>query len=204
MARLILESGKERSLLRRHPWIFASSITELDGRARSGDTVDVVDAQRTFLGRAARSPESHIRARMWSFDANEPIDDAFFKRRVAAALARRNALPGLRSQPGLRLIHAESDGLPGVVADRYGDTVVIQLTSAGAEKWRKSIVAALIKVAGCARIYERSDSEVRKLEGLEPVTGWVHGDAPNDGIVITENGVAMDVDIVAEIGRAHV
>ncbi len=197
MARLILESGKERSLLRRHPWIFASSITELDGRARSGDTVDVVDAQRTFLGRAAWSPESHIRARMWSFDANEPIDDAFFKRRVAAALARRNALPGLRSQPGLRLIHAESDGLPGVVADRYGDTVVIQLTSAGAEKWRKSIVAALIKVAGCARIYERSDSEVRKLEGLEPVTGWVHGDAPNDGIVITENGVAMDVDIVA-------
>jgi 23S rRNA (cytosine1962-C5)-methyltransferase len=97
----------------------------------------------------------------------------------------------------LRLIHAESDGLPGVIADRYGDTVVVQLTTAGADKWRAAIADSLHKATGCARIYERSDVEVRKLEGLEPVTGWLQGAAPDDEIVIAENGVRMAVDILA-------
>ncbi|HEY6896577.1 MAG TPA: 23S rRNA (cytosine(1962)-C(5))-methyltransferase RlmI, partial [Rhodocyclaceae bacterium] len=174
MSQLILVAGKERSVLRRHPWIFAASVKELEGRARPGDTVDVMDHRGRFLGKAAWSPESQIRARMWSFDANETIDDAFFKRRIAAAVARRQALPALNGQQGLRLIHAESDGLPGLIADQYGDTVVIQLTSAGSDKWRKAIVNALVKASGCARVYERSDSDVRRLEGLEPITGWLH------------------------------
>lgn len=197
-AQLLLQSGKERSLYRRHPWIFAGSVERLAGRARPGDTVEVV-AGNSVLAKAAWSPDSQIRARVWSFDANEIIDNAFFKRRVAAAVARRAALPELVGQQGLRLIHAESDGLPGVIADRYGDTVVLQLTSAGAEKWRVAIADALSVATGCARIYERSDSEVRGLEGLEPRTGWLRGEADTagaGGIVIEEHGVMMAVDII--------
>jgi len=195
MGKLILMPGKERSVMKRHPWLFAGSVGRLEGRARPGDTVEVLADDLRPLGRAAYSPRSQIRARFWTFDAAETVDDAFFKRRVAAAVARREALPELRGQQGLRLIHAESDGLPGVIADRYGDTVVIQLTSAGADKWRDAIVAALLKATGCARIFERSDSEVRGLEGLAPATGWLHG-SPADGLTIEENGVRLGVDVV--------
>jgi len=196
MPQLILQPGKERSLFRRHPWIFAGSVARLDGRARPGDTVDVVAANGRPLARAAWSPQSQIRARVWTFDPEETIDDVFFKRRVAAAVARREAIPGLGGQDGLRLIHGESDGLPGVIADRYGDTVVVQLTAAGSDKWRKAIVGALHKATACARIYERSDSEVRKLEGLAPVTGWLLGEAPGTPLSIVEHGVRMGVDVV--------
>jgi 23S rRNA (cytosine1962-C5)-methyltransferase len=176
--------------------IFEGSVARLDGRARSGDTVEVVDAGGRRLAKAAWSPHSQIRARVWSFDPDETIDDAFFKRRVAAAVARREAMPQLAGQDGMRLIHGESDGLPGVIADRYGDTICLQLTAAGPDKWRKAIVGALAKVPGIARIYERSDSDVRKLEGLEPVTGWVHGEAPDGALSIDENGVRLGVDVV--------
>ena len=196
MATLTLHPGKEKSVLRRHPWLFSGAIAQLEGRARPGDTVDVVSHEGRPLARAAWSPASQIRARVWSFDPAEPIDHAFFKRRVAAAVARRAALPELAGQQGRRLIHAESDGLPGVVADRYGDTVVVQLTTAGADKWRSAIADSLHKATGCARIYERSDVEVRKLEGLEPVTGWIHGGAGEEELAIAENGVKMTVDIV--------
>ena len=197
MAQLILAADKERSALRRHPWLFAGSVAHLAGRARAGDTVDILAHDGRPLGRAAFSPKSQIRARFWSFDPEAIIDDAFFKRRVAAAVARRTALPELAGQEGVRLIHAESDGLPGVIADRYGDTVVVQLTSAGADKWRAAIVGALVKATGCARVYERSDSDVRGLEGLEAVTGWVSGEAPATPLTIAENGVRLAVDIAA-------
>jgi 23S rRNA (cytosine1962-C5)-methyltransferase len=197
MATLILHPGKEKSVLRRHPWLFSGSIAQLDGRARPGDTVEVVSHEGRPLARAAWSPASQIRARVWSFDTDESIDHAFFKRRVAAAVGRRTALPELAGQQGLRLIHAESDGLPGVIADSYGDTVVVQLTTVGAEKWRAAIADSLHKATGCARIFERSDVEVRGLEGLEPVTGWLLGSASGDELVIEENGIKMAVDIFA-------
>jgi 23S rRNA (cytosine1962-C5)-methyltransferase len=197
MAQLFLAPSKERSLFRRHPWIFAAAVARLDGRARAGDTVTVVAADGRELAKAAWSPASQIRARVWSFDATTIIDHAFFKRRVAAAVARRAALPELAGQEGVRLIHAESDGLPGVVADRYGDTIVIQLTSAGADKWRDAIVAGLLAATGCTRVYERSDSEVRALEGLGAQTGWCHGSPHTGDIVIAEHGVNYGIDIVA-------
>ena len=196
MAQLILMPGKERSAFKlHHPWLFAGSVGRLEGRARPGDTVEVLADNLRPLGRAAYSPKSQIRARFWTFDAEESIDDAFFKRRIAAAVALRQALPELRGQQGLRLIHAESDGLPGVIADQYGDTVVVQLTSAGADKWRSAIVAGLLKATGCARVYERSDSDVRGLEGLGPTTGWLHGEAPATPLSIDENGVRLAIDI---------
>ncbi|MBP7488332.1 MAG: class I SAM-dependent methyltransferase, partial [Azospira sp.] len=196
MSQLILFPGKERSLLRRHPWIFAGSVGRLKGKARPGDTVEVLADDGKFLARAAYSPDSQIRARVWTFNENETIDDVFFKRRIAEAVARRRNLPELKNEEGVRLLHGESDGLPGVVCDQYGDTLSLQLTSAGGEKWRKAIVNALVQATGCARIYERSDSDVRRLEGLEPVTGWLHGEAPAGDLSIMENGVRLLVDVV--------
>ncbi|MDY0013604.1 MAG: class I SAM-dependent rRNA methyltransferase [Rhodocyclaceae bacterium] len=196
MAELILKSGKERSLLRRHPWLFAGSVDRLAGRARPGDTVTVLSAEGRPLARAAWSPESQIRARVWSFDPEAAIDHAFFKRAVAASVARRQSHPHLRNQEGVRLIHGESDGLPGVIADRYGPVVVLQLTSAGADKWREAIVAGLVQATGCQAVYERSDSEVRGLEGLTPVAGCIHGELPEGPLTILENGVRLEVDPV--------
>ena len=195
MAELILEPGKERSVMRRHPWIFAGSIATLHGRARAGDTVEIHSAKGEMLGHAAFSPNSQIRARMWNFDAQESVDHAFFKRRVAQSVARRTTHPHLAGQDGLRLIHGESDGLPGVIADRYGDVVVLQLTSAGGEKWKDAIISALVQATGCKCVYERSDSEVRRLEGLEPRAGVVYGELP-EAVIISENGVRMEVDVV--------
>ncbi len=196
MSKLVLNPGKERSLLRRHPWVFAGSVARLEGRARPGDTVDVVADDGRPLGRAAWSPESQIRARMWSFTPDTVIDHAFFKRRVAESVARRAAHPLLAAETGLRLIHGESDGLPGVIADRFGDVVVVQLTSAGAEKWRDAIVAGLVQATGCRAVYERSDSDVRGMEGLGPTTGCVYGALPEEPLTIVENGVRMEVDVV--------
>ncbi len=197
MAQLILKPGKERSVMRRHPWIFAGSVAQLTGRAKSGDTVEVLSAAGKLLGRAAWSPESMIRARMWCFDGDTPIDHAFFKRNVAAAVARRAKHPQLAGQEGLRLIHGESDGLPGVIADRYRDTIVLQLTAAGAERWREAILAALLQATGCAHVYERSDSEVRGLEGLAPRVGVLAGSEPATDLAIEEHGVVLGVDAVS-------
>ncbi|MBT0961836.1 class I SAM-dependent rRNA methyltransferase [Denitromonas iodatirespirans] len=195
MAQLILKAGKDRALLRRHPWIYDSAVAQLDGRARPGDTVTVLADSGKVLGKAAWSPESKIRARMWTFDPDTTVDHAFFKRAVAASVARRQTHPALARQDGLRLIHGESDGLPGVVVDRYGPVVVMQLTSAGADKWRDAIVAALVQATGCVAVYERSDSDVRAREGLAAVTGCVYGELPAD-LSIVENGVRMAVDVV--------
>ncbi|MDX9838248.1 MAG: 23S rRNA (cytosine(1962)-C(5))-methyltransferase RlmI, partial [Azoarcus sp.] len=187
MARLHLRPGRERTVLRRHPWIFAGSVDHLEGRVRPGDTVDVVAADGKVVARAAWSPESQIRARVWSLDVETSIDHAFFKRKVAESVARRATHPMLRGQDGLRLIHGESDGLPGVIADRYGSVVVLQLTSAGSDKWRDAIVAGLVQATGCVAVYERSDSDVRKLEGLEPRAGIAFGELPAEGLQIVEN-----------------
>jgi len=195
MADLILKPGKERSLLRRHPWIFAGSVARTDGRLRPGDTVTVLDRDHRPMARAAWSPHSQIRARVWSFDPATTIDHAFFKRRVAAAVARRAAHPWLREQQGVRLIHGESDGLPGVIADRFGAVVVVQLTSAGADKWRGALVDALVQATGCDTIYERSDSDVRALEGLQAISGLLAGELP-ESVTIEEYGVHMEVDVV--------
>jgi 23S rRNA (cytosine1962-C5)-methyltransferase len=195
MVQLILKPGKDRSLFRRHPWIFEGSVEGLSGPAKPGDTVDVVAANGRPLARAALSPHSKIRARVWSFDPQESIDETFFTQRIAAAVARRLALPELQGQDGLRLIHGESDGLPGLIADRYGDTVVVQLTTAGTDRWRETIAAAIAQASGCRRIYERSDAEVRKLEGLQAATGWLLGDGTAGDPIISEHGVRMHVDV---------
>ncbi|MEK9804526.1 MAG: 23S rRNA (cytosine(1962)-C(5))-methyltransferase RlmI, partial [Curvibacter sp.] len=155
-----IKEGKDRALLRRHPWVFESAIAK--GGADAGETVRVESAQGEFLAWAAFSPQSKIRARVWSFDEQQRIDAAFFRARVAAAIAAR-ARFDIRSD-GLRLIHGEADGLPGLIVDRYGDTLVAQFLSAGAERWKGVLADALLAETGLDRLYERSDASARGLE----------------------------------------
>ena len=177
---LVLKSGKEKSLLRRHPWIFSGAVAKIGGSPQAGDTVRVMSDDGAFLAWAALSPASQIRARVWSFDESDKIDAAFFSRRVARALHGRSAMPASRdAQAGLRLVHGESDGLPGVIADRYAETLVVQLLARGAERWRESIVDSLAEHSGCPNIHERSDADVRTLEGLEPRSGPLRGIVEN-------------------------
>jgi len=171
MKSIRLRPGKERSLQRRHPWVFDGAIAK--GNADAGETVRVESHEGGFLGWAAFSPSSKIRARVWSFDETERIDASFFIARIQAAIEAR-ARFDIKSD-GYRLIHGESDGLPGLVVDRYGDTLVAQFSSCGAERWKSTIVDALLAQTGLSRLYERSDASVRSLEGLPEVTGWISG-----------------------------
>jgi 23S rRNA (cytosine1962-C5)-methyltransferase len=192
---LRLKAGREKSLRHRHPWIFSGAIDAVDGAPASGDTVRVIAADGTLLARAAYSPDSQIRARVWSFDARDAIDAAFIRRQIERAVAARAPMLDA-GHSGCRLLHGESDGLPGVIADRYGDVVVVQLSSAGGERWRDAIVAALAAATGAACVYERSDAEVRALEGLAPRSGVAHGELPAP-VTFIEDGLSYHVDVVA-------
>jgi 23S rRNA (cytosine1962-C5)-methyltransferase len=189
-----LRAGKERSLQRRHPWLFQGSIEK--GKADFGETVRVESAEGAFLAWGAYSPESQIRVRAWSFDANERIDAAFFERRLATAIALRARLAV--PSDGVRLVHGEADGLPGLVVDRYGDILSAQFLAAGAERWKAAIADALLKLTGCTRLYERSDASVRALEGLPSVRAWLRGASDDPAAARTtihESGWQLTVDV---------
>lgn len=185
-----LKEGKERSLLRRHPWVFDGAIAK--GGGDPGETVRIESHGGEFLGWAAFSPSSRIRARVWSFDAARRIDDSFFIARISESI-RARSLFDIKSN-GMRLIHGESDGLPGLVVDRYADTLVAQFSSCGAERWKDVIVQALLAQTGLTRLYERSDASVRSLEGLPEATGWLAG-AGSTGITITEHDWKLSLDV---------
>ncbi len=185
-----IKEGKDRALLRRHPWVFESAIAK--GGADAGETVRVESAQGAFLGWAAYSPQSKIRARVWSFDEKQRIDAAFFAQRIAAAV-RARARFDLRSN-GLRLVHGEADGLPGLIVDRYGDTLVAQFLSAGAERWKSVLADALLAETGLVKLYERSDASARGLEGLPEATGWLRGEGPTQ-LVLQEHDWQLGLDI---------
>ncbi|VFS56311.1 Ribosomal RNA large subunit methyltransferase I [Raoultella planticola] len=158
----MLTKGREKSLLRRHPWIFSGAVARMEGKARSGETIDIVDSQGKWLARGAYSPSSQIRARVWSFDRNEAIDNAFFERRLQQAQTWREWLAARDGLDSYRLIAGESDGLPGVTIDRFGNFFVLQLLSAGAEYQRAAIISALQTLFPDCSIYDRSDVAVRK------------------------------------------
>jgi 23S rRNA (cytosine1962-C5)-methyltransferase len=190
MKAIRLVPGKERSLLRRHPWVFAGSIAK--GRADAGETVRVESADGAFLAWGAFSPESSIRVRAWSFDEAERIDAAFFRRRIDRAVALRSRMPV--ASTGVRLLHGEADGLPGLVVDRYGEVLSAQFSSAGAERWKGVIADALMAAIGAARLYERSDASVRDLEGLPPATGWLRGEGDTE-VTIREHDWQLTLDV---------
>lgn len=186
-ANLILAAGKERAPLQGHPWIFSGAIKSFSGKMSSGSTVTVQTDDGKFIGRAAYSQSSQIRARIWSWDENEPIDHAFFKRKIASAIAHRNKW--VKNTNAIRLIFGEADGLPGLVVDQYNNILVCQFLSAGVEHWKKVIIDILQAQTGCETIIERSDAAVREREGLPLITGVLYGELKNPEVVAVENEI---------------
>jgi len=197
MKTIRIRPGKERSLLRRHPWVFEGSVA--GGKADAGETVRVEDDGGRFLAWAAYSPLSSIRLRAWSFEEGERIDAAFFARRIAAAVDARARWP--IASDGVRLVHGEADGLPGLIVDRYANLLSVQFLSAGVERWKATIADALLHKTGTSRLYERSDTSAREREGLAAVAGWLR--APVDAgpsateVEIEEHGWRFAVDVAS-------
>ena len=185
-----LRADKERSLLRHHPWVFAGSVEK--GKADAGETVRVEAHDGRFLAWGAYSPHSQIRVRAWSFEEHERIDADFFAHRIAAALRLRATLAV--DSDAVRLIHGEADGMPGLIVDRYADTLSAQFLSAGAERWKETIADTLLAATGCKRLFERSDSGSRGLEGLVPVKGWLRGSGTTE-ITIKEHDWRLSLDV---------
>jgi 23S rRNA (cytosine1962-C5)-methyltransferase len=192
--KITVQPGREKSLLRRHPWVFASALVPPKQKVNLGDTVDLVSSDGNWLARAAWSPHSQIQARVWTFNQNEIIDNGFFQRKIANAYASRQELIQRQGLTGYRLIAAESDGMPGITIDKYNNILVCQLLSAGGEKHREKIVWSLKKQFPECAIYERSDVAVRKKEGLEPIQQVLHGEVA-DTVTIEENGIKIIVDV---------
>jgi 23S rRNA (cytosine1962-C5)-methyltransferase len=196
MKRLILKKDREKALLRQHPWVYSGAVQAVEGSPARGESVAIQDTRGQFLAWGAYSPDSQIRARVWSWEQNEEIDANFFRRRVQTALDLRKTWIDPAQNSAYRLVHAESDGLPGLVVDRYNDSLVLQILSAGAEYWREVLVEVLAELVNPDAIYERSDVAVRELEGLPTRTGLVYGDLPPHLLVIHENGLRFKVDLL--------
>ena len=192
---IILKSGREKSLLRRHPWIFSGAIHHVDEEPASGGTADLLSFNGDFLARAAYSPTSQIRARVWTFDPAEKVDADFFRGRIHAAITQRSTLNLQRLTDSFRLVHAESDGIPGLIVDHYGDVLVLQSLTAGSEFWKETLADILLEETGLSVIYERSDADVRELEGLQSVTGFLRGHLSSVIFPVVEHGLKFNVNL---------
>ena len=195
MKKVVLKKGRQVSLLRRHPWIFSGAIHSAPSQIKSGETVLITDDLQTPIAIGAFSPKSQIRVRVWSFNPQEKIDLRFFKNRLTEAIEKRKALKLPEQTNAYRLVNAEADGLPGLIVDRYADYLIIQVLSAGAEYWKDEIVQLLRETINPNGIYERSDTEARKKEGLSLQKGVVWGQEPPDRLQIEENGLDFLVDL---------
>lgn len=202
---LILKQGRGKSLLRRHPWIFSGAIHHADENISSGATVDLLAFNKQFLARASYSPNSQIRARVWTFDLNETVDADFFLRKIREAIVSRAKFQVPGQSSSYRLVYAESDGIPGLIVDRYGDVLVLQSLTAGSEFWKETIADILVEETGLSTIYERSDADVRELEGLGPKTGLLRGNLsslrPGSGqafiFPVTEHNLKFNINIAS-------
>jgi 23S rRNA (cytosine1962-C5)-methyltransferase len=192
---ITLKPGREKSLLRRHPWVFSGAVARIDGTPVSGETVNLLSADGDFLARAAYSPSSQIRARVWTFNSSERVDAEFFRMRINNAIAAREPWLDKGLTNAFRLIHAESDGLPGLIVDRYADTLVLQSLTAGSEYWKDTLATLLLEGTGLTTIFERSDADVRELEGLAPCIGPLRGILKIQPLVISENDLQFHVNV---------
>lgn len=192
--KIVLKPKRDESLRRRHPWIFSGAIATGDGAPALGETVDVYSAEHEWLARAAWSPHSQIRARVWTFAEQEIIDSSFFHRKLERALSCRRHYDDDETT-AVRLVNSESDGLPGLIVDRYADWLVCQFLSAGAELWKTVIIDQLANLWPTKGIYERSDAPSRQKEGLKPLTGCLAGSPPPELVQVQEHGLILNVDI---------
>lgn len=192
---VILNEGREKSLLRHHPWIFSKAIQKADESLQMGQTVEVVNQAGEFLCYGLYSPNSQIRVRALSFDENVKITDALIASRVKDAISlRKNVFA--RGNDGVRLISSEGDLLPGLIADKYNEFIVISISSCGMERYKNIICQTLKEIFPECSIYERSDTKSRAKEGLPVRKGVVIGTEPDDTIYVREEGqVYIPVDI---------
>jgi 23S rRNA (cytosine1962-C5)-methyltransferase len=193
---IILKPGREKSLQRRHPWIFSGAINTIHGSPKLGETVAIVSSQGEFLAQAAFNPNSNISGRVWTWNQSEIVDENFLAKRILHAIEIRREQKDLIHSNAMRLVHAESDGLPGLVLDQYGEVFVVQFLTAGAEYWKEPIVESIRTVAQAKTIYERSDVDVRQLEGLPLSSGLLFGSAIGGLVEIVENDLKFLVDVV--------
>ena len=199
-AKIILHETREKSLKRRHPWIFSKAVREVVNPPENGADIDIYAADGSCLARASYSPNSQIRARVWSFNAEEKIDQQFFERKIREAAEARTLMLEETGMSACRLVDAESDGLPGLIIDRYNNFLVLEVLSAGAEYHLKDITSALRNIYPDDNIYERSDVEVRTKEGLESRKGVIYGEEPPEELAIKENG---GMQILVNIKEGH-
>lgn len=190
---LILKPGKERALLRRHPWVYSTGVASVKGKPQSGDTIKIVDNKGNFLAWGAYSPESALRARCWSFNENDVIDEAWIRARVFEAIRSRDNLKDRTN--AIRLIFGEADFLPGLIVDQYDTQLVTQFQAAGVEKWRPEIGKALTDATGFTQVYDRSDAATRAREGLPERKEVLEGEEPPEKIQIIEDGILYGVDV---------
>jgi 23S rRNA (cytosine1962-C5)-methyltransferase len=196
LAELVLKPGRERSVLHRHPWIFSGAVLTIRGSVQLGETVSVLSSRGEFLAKAAYNPNSKIIARIWTWEQAEDVTPDFLYKFLERSINNRGDLfPDMERNSALRLVHGESDGLPGLIVDRYADVLVVQILAAGAEYWRETLLDQLEKLTGISQIYERSDVDVRRLEGLPEKTGFARGSDSTERILITENGLHFSVNI---------
>ena len=193
--RIHLKPGRERSLRRRHPWIFSGAILRVEGDPQPGDTVAIADAQGEFLAWAAYSPKSQIRARVYSWDRTQEPNLEWFRARIAAAVRQRSSQSQQKQTSAYLVVHAESDGLPGLIVDRYNDGLIVQALSTGAAVWLPELAPILAEETDSTWIYERSDVEVRHLEGLTREQGSIFGEAPAGPLEILENSISFCADV---------
>ncbi|HUT20592.1 MAG TPA: class I SAM-dependent rRNA methyltransferase [Anaerolineae bacterium] len=195
MADVYLKTGRDKPVRNHHPWVFSGSIQRITGSAEDGDVVTLRDARGAFLGRGYLNRQSQIVVRLLSWDAEEAIDDAFWERRIAAAVARRAPLQQAPLTTAYRLVYAEADLLPGLIVDRYGDFLVVQCLTLGIDCRREAIVEALSRALSPLGIYERSDVNVREQEGLTPIAGVLAGEPPPPEVEVQEYGHRFLVDV---------
>jgi 23S rRNA (cytosine1962-C5)-methyltransferase len=195
MASIILKPGREKPLLRHHPWIFSGAIDKIEETPKPGETVQILSHDKKRLGCGAYSPHSQIMVRMWSFDSEEEISRDFFRSRLDQAIKLRKVLFQKKEVTGFRLVNAESDGIPGLIVDRYEKFLVCQFLATGAEHWKQDIVSILEELISPQGIYERSDADVRKKEGLPQVKGVLTGKEPPDLVEIQEGMCRFYVDV---------
>ena len=195
MAQVTLKRGREKPVLNRHPWVFSGAIKRIEGEVADGDVVEVADYRGRFLARGYLNRCSQIAVRLLTWDEGEVIGGDFWRRRLERAWASRQALADDPATDAYRLVNAESDHLPGLVVDRYGDYLVVQFLTLGIERWKAELVSLLADLLKPRGIYERSDAEVRKKEGLAQVSGLLRGEEPPDLVEVTENGHRFLVDV---------
>lgn len=195
MPSVILKPGRERSVIKRHPWIYSGAVQEVEGNPTSGDTVSILGSSGEALAIGAYSPKSQIRVRIWTWEPGMKIGVDFFRERLSRAISLRDSLVDTRYTNAFRLVHGESDGLPGLIVDSYANILVMQCLSWGIERWRDTLVDLLVELTGSTNLYERSDVDVRKLEGMSPRVGVLRGQITRGQVKVYEGELNYLVDI---------